>query len=149
MLSYWSRTPENGWFVSFIFICLYSLCRGDSLCQFPIALHCTLARSPQPSPSTTPSSATESNCKMFHHYISFMYKSPIKHSPSFSSSFMLPLPQIPPDCTYFTVLSFIFNSKISAQTGFLMYPHCWVYFSQFTPLCYSPLSLLSYSPLFK
>jgi hypothetical protein len=39
-----------------IFIIIYSLYRGDSLCQFSIALHCTLVRLSLPSPPTNPSS---------------------------------------------------------------------------------------------
>jgi hypothetical protein len=34
------------------------------------------------------------------------------------------LSQVPPHCTYFIGLSFIFNSKVNIQRGFSMYPSC-------------------------
>jgi hypothetical protein len=48
--------------------------------------------------------------------------------------------------TYFTVLSFIFNYKVSVQRGFSLFPsYEYLYFGQFNPLCYSPLLFPSYS----
>jgi hypothetical protein len=55
----------------------------------------------------------------------------------------------PPNCTYFIVLSFIINSKVSFQRGFSKYACCDIlYFSQFNPFHYSSLHFLSHLPLF-
>jgi hypothetical protein len=51
-----------------------------------------------------------------------------------------------PHCTYFIVLSFIFNSKVNVQKGFLMYPPCeYTLLWSVQPL--TPLLLPSHSPL--
>jgi hypothetical protein len=39
-------------------------------------------------------------------------------------------------CTYYTVLFYIFNSKVNVQRGFLMHPAVnRFFFGQFNPLC--------------
>jgi hypothetical protein len=42
--------------------------------------------------------------------------------------------QVPPHCNYFIVLSFIINSKLYIQKGFLMYPSCEYTLVSSTPL---------------
>jgi hypothetical protein len=65
----------------------------------------------------------------------------INHVPSLS--YLLHLPSPLPQGTYFTVLTFIFNSKDGVQRSLLNI----LCFGQFNSLCYSPLSLSSHPPL--
>jgi hypothetical protein len=111
----------------FIFISIYSLYGGDLLWQFWIALHCTLIRSPLPSPSPCyPVPVTlEAITRGFINPIALCIWCPstlllhlhLLHSP--------PSHKYPPiHCICFTVLSFIINFKVDVQRGSLVYPSC-------------------------
>jgi hypothetical protein len=65
-------------------------------------------------PPTTPSPPHLKQLQVFHHSLPCM--KPINNTPSPSSPpFALCLPQSPLLCTYFTILSFIINSKVNVQ----------------------------------
>jgi hypothetical protein len=81
---------------------------------------------PTISPPWFPPHPTEANCKMFHHFISYVCKLinhipylHLHHLPSF-------LTQVPTHtyCIEFTLLSSIFNSKVNIQSGFSIYLSC-------------------------
>jgi hypothetical protein len=109
----------------FFFLSTYSLYRGDSLCQFPIALHCTLVRFPPPShPHNLLLSHLKHLQDILSFYFMYVYEVHQPYSLTFIS-FIHSLPtSTPPQCTYFTVLSFIFNSKVNVRWDFSMYPSC-------------------------
>jgi hypothetical protein len=56
--------------------------------------------------------------------VSFVHMKPIDHIPSTSSPPFHPPQVLPPHSTYFTVLSFICNSKVSVCRGFSVYSCC-------------------------
>jgi hypothetical protein len=78
------------------------------------------------------------------------------HPPSSSPS-ILPLPTSTPPThrTYFTILSFIFNSTVSVQRGFSIYRSHWIYYGSVswtpsTPLLYLfPHSCFNYLKMWK
>jgi hypothetical protein len=91
----------------FIIIRIYSSFRGDSLWQLWIALHCTLVRLPPPPPFPTLSPTHLKQLQeVSSFYFLYVYGAHQPHSLTFISSH---------NCTYFTVLSFIINSKVNVQ----------------------------------
>jgi hypothetical protein len=97
------------------------MCRGNSLCQVPIALHCTLVRSPPPSLPQTPS---QPHLKRLQEVSSFyfMYMKPINHIPSPSSP-PFTFPQVPPH-TLYLFYSHFFSYHLAWQPKCPCFPHC-------------------------
>jgi hypothetical protein len=92
-----------------------------------MCLHCTLVRMTPTISLPHPTPFTSNNYKRLHCFISYMYKKTHQpYSPSFILS-MNPSPShkyLPPHRIYFTVLSFIFHSKVSVQRSFSMFLSC-------------------------
>jgi hypothetical protein len=127
-LVWWGQTG----FVSFFhFIRTYSLYRGDSLCQFWIALHCTSVRLPLPSSNFSPAIPFVPHLKQLLEislfYFIYEYGAYQPYSLTLISSIHHPCSHNHiPHCTYFTVLSLIFNSKVNVR--FLNVSQLWIYF---------------------
>jgi hypothetical protein len=109
-----------------IFTRVCSLCRGDSLWQFQIALHCTLGRLPScqllPSSPSLPHLNHLPEVSLF--CFAWIYEVHQPYSLTFFSSIHPPPPTGTPSQYHFIVLSFIINSKFSVQRDFLMCPWC-------------------------
>jgi hypothetical protein len=114
-------------FFHFLFS-IYSFYRGDSVCQVPKALHCTLLTLP---PLPPPSIHSWAHMKQLQEvslfYFTHVYEASEPYSPPSSHPFTLPPPQVLPPTLYLfcsPVFHFIFNSKVHVQRGFSMYPSC-------------------------
>jgi hypothetical protein len=92
------------------------------LCQFPVALHCTLVRSPHVSPNCLPA-PLKAVARGFIVLVHICIRSPSTIFPHLHLLYSPPT-STPTHCTYFTVLSCIINSKANGQRGFSMYPLC-------------------------
>jgi hypothetical protein len=108
------------------------------LWQFWIALHCTLVRLPPPSPNPFPL-AILVLLKAIIKYFIVPFPICIWSPSTIFSHLHVLLSLSPTHCIYFTVLSFIINSKVNIQRGFSKYTGCESLLLSLTPSLPPPI----------